>query len=486
MQKNNFLHTPFKSFLFLISCLLILAGIFLWQGGGVISPVEGISIKFFNLQSYVQSFNQTKSDSVKKIIKETSIIESTTDKDTVQAITIDTLKILNAIKPLQTDENFTSRIEYPDNNKGVLKKFFNALSDAKNKSTHILYYGDSQIEEDRFSGFIREKLQTHFGGSGCGWLSFMPVAQWIYPKIIYSDNWIKWHCYAGVGTSEKNRTYGHMAQSFLFNPEQGKGKIQIKCNNTASPKYCRFNKIKLFLGYVKEPLIIHYYNNEEKILNDTLIQNNDALIIKEFPVKSTEQITFEFEGLESPYFYGLSLESYGNGVYVDNIALRGSSGTFFHLIPKEILSDFFDAQNVSLIILQFGGNAMPMIDSEQKAVQYCGYIDYQIKLLKKLSSASILLIGPSDMSINQNGEMLTHPYLETVNNGLKEVALKNNCAYFDMYNAMGGKNSMPVWVQENLAAKDYTHFSPAGAKKIAALIYYSLMKDFMEYAEMGE
>lgn len=463
--------------------MLLLVGISLWQSGKAID-IYGLNIKLFNIERYLQSFYTVKTDSIKQIIKETTTIEAITNKDSVLQFSklnkIDTLRVLNALKPIQIDETFISKIEYPNNNKSVLKNFFDALSNAKNKSTHVLYYGDSQIEEDRFSGFIREKLQNHFGGNGCGWVSFMPVAQWLYPKLTYSANWQKLICYAGV-TSKENKIYGPMAQSFLFNPEQGRGTIQINCNTNVSPKYCLFNKIKLLLGYVQEPLIIHYYNNKDEVMADTVFYNNDALIFKEFPVKNTENIKFEFESIESPYFYGLSLESYDNGVYVDNIAMRGSSGTFFHLIPQNILSKFFETQNVSLIILQFGGNAMPMIDTKEKAIQYCNYIDYQIKLLKRLTTASLLLIGPSDMSINQNGEMLTYPYLETVNNGLKEMAMKNHCAYFDMFAAMGGRNSMPVWVQENLAAKDYIHFSPAGARKIASLIYYSLIKDYMEY-----
>ncbi len=46
---------------------------------------------------------------------------------------------------------------------------------------------------------------------------------------------------------------------------------------------------------------------------------------------------------------------------------------------------------------------------------------------------------------------------------------------------MGGRNSMPIWVQEKLAAKDYIHFSPQGARRMASIIYYSLMKDYSEY-----
>lgn len=45
------------------------------------------------------------------------------------------------------------------------------------------------------------------------------------------------------------------------------------------------------------------------------------------------------------------------------------------------------------------------------------------------------------------------------------------------------RNSMVIWVEENMAAKDYIHFTPSSARKMAALIYYSLMKDYIDYIE---
>ncbi|MCX7728293.1 MAG: hypothetical protein N2203_02370 [Bacteroidia bacterium] len=390
----------------------------------------------------------------------------------------DTLKIQKVLQFIQFDENFMSLIEYPDNDKNKFVYLLSKLKSAHKQSTHILYYGDSQIEEDRFSAVLRQGLQSIYGGSGCGLLSMMPVAPWIYPKISYSDNWYKWDCYADV--PKKDEYYGITAQTFLINFNDKPSSWSLKCNADMSSSVCLFNKIVMYYGYAKEPIKIKYLNGSE-IISEHTLNNPDFFDKKIFAVKNNESIQFEFEGFESPYFYGISLESFDNGVYVDNIALRGSSGTFFHLINRELLKKFFEDLNVSLIILQFGGNIMPMIDSEEKARQYANYIDYQLKIIKSIhSQLPILFIGPADMSVNIDGVMQTHPYLETMIHYLKKTVLNNGYAFFDMYKAMGGKNSMPVWVEENLAAKDYLHFSPAGARKMASLIYYSILQDLKE------
>jgi hypothetical protein len=46
-----------------------------------------------------------------------------------------------------------------------------------------------------------------------------------------------------------------------------------------------------------------------------------------------------------------------------------------------------------------------------------------------------------------------------------------------MYDAMGGKNSMPAWVnaEPELARPDYVHFSTRGARLIANMFYNALI-----------
>ena len=69
-----------------------------------------------------------------------------------------------------------TRIEYPDNDSTVLYPFFESLMNVQQTGNliRIMHYGDSQIEDDRITSLLRNKLQTRFGGSGAG---LVPVAQ---------------------------------------------------------------------------------------------------------------------------------------------------------------------------------------------------------------------------------------------------------------------------------------------------------------------
>ena len=62
------------------------------------------------------------------------------------------------------------------------------------------------------------------------------------------------------------------------------------------------------------------------------------------------------------------------------------------------------------------------------------------------------------------------------------MCLLNDVAYWDLYGAMGGMNSMTNWVNSNppLAGSDHIHFTTRGAEKTGEMMMQSL-KLYYEY-----
>ena len=77
-------------------------------------------------------------------------------------------------------------------------------------------------------------------------------------------------------------------------------------------------------------------------------------------------------------------------------------------------------------------------------------------------NAKILFIGPSDMSTRENGELQTYPALPLVVESLQQMANAHGAAFWSIYHAMGGYNSMAAWVDQGLGGPDYIHFSQRG------------------------
>ena len=71
------------------------------------------------------------------------------------------------------------------------------------------------------------------------------------------------------------------------------------------------------------------------------------------------EATITAEG--SANIYGLLLDG-DAGVSLDNIPMRGSSGTVFTGIERELLIPYFRSYPVPLIIIQYGGNTVPYLN----------------------------------------------------------------------------------------------------------------------------
>ena len=84
--------------------------------------------------------------------------------------------------------------------------------------------------------------------------------------------------------------------------------------------------------------------------------------------------------------------------------------------------------------------------------------------------------------------MVTRPFLEEVRDALKENTLAQGAVFWDMYDAMGWRNSMESWVEADppLAATDHTHFSPQGSRKVGELFYTAFINAFAEHRRQQE
>lgn len=482
------MHKPFYTLIFLVATSLVLGSI------SFIFPKEGIhignsiSLKYPDVSSFFSETKPQKTD-ISNIIALADAEEKEGDVTKLDSLVEGTNTLKDSLVKLNTS------IQYKNNNKTALLSFFNSLSNivSEPKSVRILHYGDSQIEGDRISDYLRLKLQGQFGGEGPGLISFMPVAPSVINKLSWSSGWDRFPVFAGKDKRVKHNNFGalaHITRFYGYAPitdttQYKSAWVKIVTSKNGGPKAAAYNKVKLYYGGAQAKTHVELYENGTLNNSDSLAAGGN-FNIKEFNLNQGALLQeFKFKGKDSPDFYGVSLEG-GKGVMVDNMGLRGSSGTFFNQINFGQLKQFYDHLNTKLIILQFGGNSLPYITTPEQAANFGNYLKAQILIIKRLApQASILVIGPADMSVKVGTTYETHPQLENLRDAIKKSAFDTDCAFFDMYNCMGGKNSMLTWVEQGIGAKDYIHFSSGGARKIAVLLYSSLMNDYNTFLKSG-
>jgi lysophospholipase L1-like esterase len=395
---------------------------------------------------------------------------------------------------MRAAEKYLRLIEFKNNDPSSLYAFFKSLDEVafKKGKTHVFHYGDSQIEGDRMTGYIRDRLQKRFGGYAIG---LLPASNMNQVKLVNHENsesWSRFPAFFKEGAEGGNDNYGAMTSYSTYTPyptdsslsdiEITKAWVRYSTAQTIYNSSKKFKHIKIFHGPVYDAVKMTF-PIMDTVFTDYLKGKKSLNVVRLDFDQLRSEVELKFESKISPQIYGISLEA-PSGVQVSNIAMRGSSGTIFHKIDRDLFSEMHEELNTSLIILQYGGNVMPYMKDSAQAEGYGRQFYNQIRLVQKaVPNASIVLIGPSDMSTKEGEFYVTYPLLEAVRDALKQAAFKAGVGYWDMYEAMGGKNSMPSWVlaDPQLAGSDYTHFTPRGARIISEFFYKALIIEYETY-----
>ncbi len=469
---------------------------------GIIYPKDGIkinddlSLDFPSIHSLFELDTTAKVDFTSILVEDFDIdsIDQNTLKKQKKADSAVTAHIRDSIRRWQL------QIHYPENDKSILFPFFKSLETANQSKTpvRIMHYGDSQIEGDRISGYLRHKLQNKFGGNGPGLVPAVPLVRSAGFDLEASKNWKRYTLYGMVDTLVRHTKYGPLATFGRYTPlatdstfapdSLTTAYLTYKSSSFTYPKTKTFSRYNIQFGNFTTDLALTVKLADSVILEKKFKPSSDLQQVSGLLKNQTKEITFEFSSFDSPDVYAVNLEGAG-GVSVDNIALRGSSGTVFRKLDRALFRNSLKSLDTRLFLLQFGGNVMPYMDDVKEAKQYGRWFESQLILLKELMpQASIIVIGPSDMGVYENSTYTSYPLLPVVRDELKAATFRQGGAYWDMMEAMGGQNSMEAWVNANpsLASKDYIHFNLKGASKVAQMFYNALIEDYNEYQNRNE
>ena len=389
-----------------------------------------------------------------------------------------------------------TRFDLPNNDPTWFDRFFLHLELASLDSNvvHIVHYGDSQLEEDRISATIREDLQDEFGGAGPG---MMPPIMTVPSMTTSHSNSGALSRYILFGPKEDeadHSRYGPLAQlaklegdaaitiqkrkerKNAFSHVGGYSTVKILMNKGAHLK-AKLNVNQTFVEVIGED---DEGNPKEKRTTKVVdageptVETYNKLKVYTWKLKDTTSIAKMYLSGNAE-IYAIAADG-AYGVAVDNVAMRGSSGTIFHRIDSELLAESYKAMNARLIIMEYGGNLVPGTNSGN--IEWTKkIITRQIQAIQKANpDADILFIGPADMARQKDGQWQTYAGLNMTIKALREVALDNGAAYWDMHRVMGGNGSMIKWVNKEpaLGFTDHIHFTRRGAAYMGDLFCAAL------------
>lgn len=383
-------------------------------------------------------------------------------------------KIKDSLSSIKRARDLIAVRSYSKDSIGAMDMFYKSLllTKSKGKKTRIAYFGDSMIEGDLCTQDLRKSFQAMFGGRGVGFVPITSIVAGFRQTIthVFSKDWIKYDFHDKGG---KEHPVGPSGSVFV--PNAGSWVKYI-----APKAYGPFNTIKLYYGtgnsdarvsITKDADVSTIVLNGANAINEAVVNENGTV----------NAVTMSFNCPTPINIYGASFES-GSGVYLDNYAFRGNSGLPLTTVPFSIYNGFDEYFSYDLIVLQYGLN---VVGHNVKTYSWFkkGFQAMVDHIKQAYPHASIMIVSLGDKGYRKDGVWNTEPDVLKVVQVQKEVAEENGIAFWNLYENMGGYNSMKRWVEGDttLANQDYAHPNAKGAKKMSDLLFNKLIEGLNDY-----
>ncbi len=357
----------------------------------------------------------------------------------------------------------------------ALAGFYKKLRQTPVRKLKILHLGDSHLQADIPSGYIRERMQDMFGYGGRG-LVFPYRAAGTHSAYDYkttcTGNWeytrnTQKEALFDMGIIGATIHTKDSTSSFRFIFREG----FIRENFTVLKLYCRQDslsydiKLKTSSGNIPIYIDCGEYSSQKPYILITLSKPSDTL---DFIINKTEKKQSFFE------CYGLMIESReDNGVLYCSSGINGAG--YRSLNKQRLFEQHLAELTPDLIILDLGANdfyggTFNAVEIEKNMVKIIDIIQ------RAAPEASIILTNSQDIYYRRRKDILAcRDFMELT----RRVAAYRKCAFYDYYDISGGKASMLQWYKKGLAKPDKIHLTTPGYNAKGNLYLNAMLNSYV-------
>ncbi|HNX06482.1 MAG TPA: LysM peptidoglycan-binding domain-containing protein [Bacteroidales bacterium] len=357
--------------------------------------------------------------------------------------------------------------------------FFHKVAQSDSRKLKILHIGDSHIQADIPSGFVRERLQETFGYGGRGLVFPFRAAgthaaydyktscsgRWDYNRNIQRD----YHYDMGLIGATIHTSDSSASFRLIF--REG----FIKENFTLLKIYCKQDslsfdlKIKTASDVVPVHVDCNDYTNSKPYVVLKMAKATDTL---EVFVNKTEAKQNFFE------CYGLMIENdEDRGVLYNSTGINGAG--YVSLLRQRIFGLQLQELKPDLVILDLGAN-----DFNAKGYNAAAMESNLVRIINIIRDsapeAAILVSNAQDIYYRRKYNVVQcKDFMQMT----QRVAQKYHCAFYNYYTVSGGPRSMDQWYKNGLARKDKVHLSAAGYYIRGELLLNAMLNSYVVWLQ---
>ena len=383
--------------------------------------------------------------------------------------------------PATTWEGLGNFIEDPS---GAMRTFYDKLAKVALKDpgaiVRISHYGDSAIAADGMPSSARRLLQRTFGDGGHGFSLAAASNNWYRRKDIqWSTQGFQTEVF--IADEAKDERYGFAGTAAVgFQGARASWRTVEGPEGTVGTRASRFQVYyQAMKGGGRMALSVD--GVEQQLVDTASDTKEDRVVTIEVP---DGPHTFEVKnvGGGKTKIYGAVIER-SAGVVYDGLGTIGARDTRWLNMDADHVRRMIPQRGTDLGVFMYGGN---QLEDKLSMERYKESLTEVVRLWRAaLDGKSCLVMSPIDHGERHRGRVRTVPRQVEIMKVQREVALAEGCAWFSLYDAMGGNGAIGQWHDEGLAEGDLAHPTAKGAVVLGQLFFKALMQGFSGHIAGG-
>lgn len=389
-----------------------------------------------------------------------------------------------------TDERYLSQfaryqrylpfIKYSSNfvewdNATAVDNFFSKLANANSKKVNILHIGDSHIQADFFTGYIRENIQQIFGYGGRGFIfpyacagthSTYDYRTWKYgdwegARNVKNPNFMDIGLAGAVAKTKDNEAgFKFGFKGGILMPDFTVLKIYCKKDSASFDLKIKLNNLDDTI-YLKTNTQLHlpYVTVDLPMVSDTF-----AVFMNQ-----TDSLQNHFE------CYGLMIETpHNKGVVYNSVGINGAG--YNSILGQTLMNSHLQEMQPDMVVIDLGAN--DFYGFTFKEDELGNNLTLVIQAIKQAApNASIIVSCSQDIYRKRKNVFATLQFSQLT----QKIAQQNGVSWYNYFSVSGGRYSMLKWRRHQLAKKDKVHLTTAGYHLKGDLYLNAFLNSYMHY-----
>lgn len=337
------------------------------------------------------------------------------------------------------------------------------------RTTRILWWGDSAVVSDGYTGHLREALQKRFGDGGPGFVHVAPTFSGYLHKQVRMklNNWERRSILLGSRKANRYGLGGVVSTSF------GGASTTYTARDDRT-----FDVVEVLYRGWKQSGALQLYvggaGSATEVFSTRRDEPADELWRVELD-KPTTEVRVRAGGEGRVSVYGVVLERKGAGVVLDTMGIVGIRARRWFKIDADHFAGQIALRKPDLLVLNFGGNER--VDPGLRVEDHAEEMTQMVKLVRAgKPNAGCLLVGPLAHGKWRQGRIVLDPALDKIYQAQRRAAAATGCAFLDTVSVMGGGDrAVSRFRDKGWIAGDLAHLNGKGHRELGRLLAAELL-----------